>query len=77
MLAVDDRVVTRYVARGTHRGEYMGAAPSGGEVAFTGIDVVRLEGGKIVEGRGNGGRLGLHAPDRRRGGTARRDGLRA
>ena len=58
MLAVDDKVITRYVARGTHRGEYMGAAPTGKEVAFTGINISRLEGGKIVESWGNSDQLG-------------------
>jgi predicted ester cyclase len=58
MLAVDDKVITRYVPRGTHRGEYMGAAPTGKEVAFTGINISRLEGGKIVESWGNSDQLG-------------------
>ncbi len=58
MLAVDDKVITRYVARGTHRGEFMGAAPTGEEVSFTGINIVRLEGGKIVESWGNSDQLG-------------------
>ena len=60
MLAVDDKVITRYVARGTHRGEFefMGAAPTGKEVSFTGINIVRLEGGKIVESWGNSDQLG-------------------
>ncbi len=58
MLAVDDKVITRYVARGTHRGEFMGAAPTGKEVSLTGINIVRLEGGKIVESWGNSDQLG-------------------
>ncbi len=58
MLAIDDKVITRYVARGTHRGEFMGAAPTGKEVSLTGINIVRLEGGKIVESWGNSDQLG-------------------
>ncbi len=58
MMAVDDKVITRYVARGTHRGEFMGAAPTGKEVSFTGINIVRLEGGKVVESWGNSDQLG-------------------
>jgi predicted ester cyclase len=58
MLAVDDRVITRYVVHGTHRGEFMGAAPTGREVAFTGINISRLVGGKIVESWGNSDQLG-------------------
>ena len=56
--AFPDWGITRYVARGTHRGEFMGAAPTGKEVSFTGINIVRLEGGKIVESWGNSDRLG-------------------
>ena len=58
MLAAEDKVITRYVARGTHRGSYMGAAPTGTEVAFTGINIVRLEGGQVVESWGNSDQLG-------------------
>ncbi len=57
MLAAEDKVMTRYVARGTHRGEFMGAAPTGREVAFTGINISRLEEGKIVESWGNSDQL--------------------
>jgi predicted ester cyclase len=59
MVAEGDKVVTRYVARGTHRGEFMGASPTGEEVAVTGINVVRLEGEKIVESWGNSDQLAM------------------
>jgi predicted ester cyclase len=36
----------------------MGAAPTGREVAFTGINIVRLGGGKMVESWGNSDQLG-------------------
>lgn len=58
MLAAEDKVITRYVVHGTHRGEFMGAAPTGREVAFTGINISRLEGGRIVESWGNSDQLG-------------------
>jgi steroid delta-isomerase-like uncharacterized protein len=58
MLAVEDKVITRYVARGTHRGEFMGAPPTGREVEAGGINIVRLKGGKIVESWGNSDQLG-------------------
>ena len=58
MLAVEDKVITRYVARGTHRGAFMGVPPTGVEVAFTGINIVRIEEGKIVESWGNSDQLG-------------------
>ncbi len=59
MMAEGDKVITRYVARGTHRGEFMGAPPTGKEVIVTGINIVRLEGGKIVESWGNSDQLGM------------------
>jgi steroid delta-isomerase-like uncharacterized protein len=59
MMAEGDKVITRYVARGTHRGEFMGAPPTGEKVTLTGINIVRLEGGKIVESWGNSDQLGM------------------
>ena len=34
---------------GTHSGEFMGVAPTGRRVTMSGIDIVRVAGGKIVE----------------------------
>jgi steroid delta-isomerase-like uncharacterized protein len=48
-VAEDDRVVTRWRARGTHRGELGGMAPTGREFAMDGITIERIVGGKIVE----------------------------
>jgi predicted ester cyclase len=58
MLAVDDKVVTRYIARGTHLGEFMSAAPTGREIEVGGINIVCLERGMIVESWGNSDQLG-------------------
>lgn len=44
-----DKVVTRWTATGTHRGELFGMAPTGRTVVVTGILVTRFERGKIVE----------------------------
>jgi predicted ester cyclase len=51
MIAEGDNVVWRWRMRGTHRGEYQGAAPTGKTVTFTGITIARLANGKIVEDR--------------------------
>jgi predicted ester cyclase len=48
-IAEGDKVVTRKVFHGTHRGELMGIAPTGREVQIEVIDIVRIEGGQIVE----------------------------
>src|SRR5215208_5306086 len=49
LIAEGDKVVARWRSRATHRGEYMGLAPSGKEVEFMGISVYRIEAGKIAE----------------------------
>ena len=49
LIAEGDKVVARWRSRATHRGNYMGLAPTGTEVQFTGISVYRIEGGKIAE----------------------------
>lgn len=48
-LAEKDRVATRKTFRGTHRGEFLGIAPTGRSVSFDVIDVVRVEEGRIAE----------------------------
>ena len=49
MLAEGDKVVVRWTGRGTHKGEFMGIAPTGKQVTVTGISIIRIVGGKIVE----------------------------
>jgi predicted ester cyclase len=58
-IAEGDKVVTRKVFHGTHRGELMGIAPTGREVQIDVIDIVRIEGGQIVEHWNVVDRLGL------------------
>lgn len=48
-VAESDKVVTRKLFRGTHQGEFMGLAPTGRQVEFAVIDILRLESGKVVE----------------------------
>jgi steroid delta-isomerase-like uncharacterized protein len=59
VLAEEDRVVACWRARGTHRGDLMGIAPTGVEIDVTGITVARIAGGKIVEERQNWDTLSL------------------
>jgi serine phosphatase RsbU (regulator of sigma subunit)/predicted ester cyclase len=57
-IAAGDKVVSRFVVHATHdRGELMGLAPSGRQLAFMPIDIHRIEGGKIAEQWGGGTRL--------------------
>jgi len=59
LIAEGDKVVARWRSRATHQGEYMGIAPTGKEVEFTGISFYRVEGGKIVQSRNIEDQLGL------------------
>jgi steroid delta-isomerase-like uncharacterized protein len=58
-VAEGDKVVTRWVAQGTHQGELMGVAPSGNRVRIEGITIDRFENGKFVESWDNWDALGL------------------
>jgi predicted ester cyclase len=49
LLEEGDRVALRWRAEGTHRGDLMGLAPTGKPVTLTGIEILRLKDGKIVE----------------------------
>lgn len=53
MIAEGDKVVARCSVRGTHSGEHLGIAASSAPVDFTGIAIVRIEDGKIVEAWNN------------------------
>jgi steroid delta-isomerase-like uncharacterized protein len=50
MIAEADKVVARWTARGTHKGDLMGIPPTGKQVTVPGIVIGRFEGGKFVEG---------------------------
>lgn len=58
-VAEGDKVGTRYTARGTHLGPFMGIPPTGKHVTVTGISIIRVADGKIVEEWANGDNLGL------------------
>ncbi|MFB0565966.1 MAG: ester cyclase [Candidatus Aminicenantaceae bacterium] len=49
MIAEGDKVVVRWSGHSIHSSEYMGIPPTGKEVGITGISIIRIEGGKIVE----------------------------
>lgn len=49
IVAEKDIVVTRFSVTGTHKGEIMGAAPTGKKVTFHAIDMIRIRDGKAAE----------------------------
>jgi predicted ester cyclase len=44
-----DKVVLRWTIRGTHQGNFFAMAPTGNSIEFTGIDIIRIANGRIVE----------------------------
>jgi hypothetical protein len=48
-VAEGDKVVNRWTGKLTHRGEYLGIPATGKQVTVTGVDIFRVEGGKIAE----------------------------
>ena len=47
-----DTVISEFVMEGTHQGEYLGISPTHRRLAFSGVNVDRLSGGKMVEHSG-------------------------
>jgi predicted ester cyclase len=48
-VAEGDKVMTRYTWRGTHRGQMAGIAPTGKRVEVGGIEIYRVNGGKVTD----------------------------
>jgi steroid delta-isomerase-like uncharacterized protein len=49
MIAEGDRVVVRWSSRGAHQGEVHGLPATGKEVTNSGVNIFRIENGKIAE----------------------------
>jgi steroid delta-isomerase-like uncharacterized protein len=49
IVAEGDKVVVRWMSHGTHEGEFMGIAPTGRHVTFTGMRLFRISEKKIAE----------------------------
>jgi steroid delta-isomerase-like uncharacterized protein len=59
MVAEGDRVAARFTARGVHKGSFMGLPPTGKPIIMTGIEIFRIEDGRIAELWGEANLLGL------------------
>jgi steroid delta-isomerase-like uncharacterized protein len=53
MVAEGDKVAARCSVRGKHEGEFMGRSATQSPVEFTGMTIVRIDKGKIVEAWNN------------------------
>ena len=49
LIAEGDRVVTRYVSTGTHRGPFWGLAPTGLRITVHEMSIYRIADGKVIE----------------------------
>lgn len=59
VIADGDVVAVRWTGRGTHQAEFLGVAPTGNLVEWTGINVYRITCGQIVEGWSEADGLGI------------------
>ena len=55
----DDKVVLRWSATMTHRGDHLGMSASGKSVRMTGITIARIADKRIIEGWDNWDQLGM------------------
>jgi steroid delta-isomerase-like uncharacterized protein len=59
IIAEGDKVVARWRASGTHKGEMFGIPPTGKSTTVTGMDIFRVANGKLVEFWLNWDQLGM------------------
>ena len=59
LVAEGDKVVSRSTWHGTHKGTFMGVAPTGKSVTVSGLDMLRIVNGKVVEHWGYEDDMGL------------------
>lgn len=44
-----DYIISEFIMEGTHKGEWIGIKPTHKRLSFTGVDIDRIENGKIIE----------------------------
>lgn len=59
LVAEGELVVSRWTATASHGGEWLGVAPTGTTVEYTGFNLFRIACGRIAEGWGEADHLGL------------------
>ena len=59
MIARGDMVIARYIARGTHKGQFQGLLPTGNTVEASGIWMARIKNGKITDAKEDSDMLGM------------------
>jgi len=59
LFAVEDRVIVRYILRGTHEGDWHGIPATGNKFEISSTFIIRIENGKLVEEREDFDQLGF------------------
>jgi steroid delta-isomerase-like uncharacterized protein len=59
MVATEDDVALAYTVSGTHKGEFLGLAPTGRKVTARGVQIGRFEDGRLVERWGSSDQLAI------------------
>ncbi len=59
MIAEGDKVLTRWLLTGTHRGDFLGLPASGTSIRVSGMSLDRVEDGLVAEGFDGWDALGL------------------
>jgi steroid delta-isomerase-like uncharacterized protein len=59
LVADEDNVAFAYTATGTHKGDFMGVAPTGKSIKIRGMQISKFEDGKMIERWGSSDELGL------------------
>jgi len=59
MVADDDNLAFAYTIKGTHRGVFMGFAPTGKRIEVRGMQISKFANGKLVERWGSSDQLGM------------------
>jgi steroid delta-isomerase-like uncharacterized protein len=59
LFAVEDRIIVRYIIRGTHEGELQGIPATGSKIEFSSTILITIKDGKVVEEREDVDMLGF------------------
>ncbi|GHA78014.1 ester cyclase [Pontibacter akesuensis] len=59
LVADDENISIAYTVTGTHKGDFMGIAPTNKKISARGVQIARFENGKIVERWGSSDELGI------------------
>jgi steroid delta-isomerase-like uncharacterized protein len=60
IISTKNKIIIRFIERGTHEGEFMGIPATGNKYETSGIGIISIENGKVVEMREEYDVLGLY-----------------